>query len=202
MFAFFIIANLDMTQQMASANSRSTSINMIAMKAVGTGSYPLTVDVRVDLLEVLLGVRGKFLLPLAPGNSGGTITSIRHDTISGSGAIITIRDLDRISIITIAEQLFPIGIKVTLVISTHVGHTKVMVDEVTLVLLVAGHRQSFGPSMASRWPATCSRQSREVKVRERETEHGAETAQSNMLLPPAKLEHQSGRQSTAKPRDP
>jgi len=132
------------------------------MKALGTGSYPLTVDVRVELLEVELGVRVKLSLPLAAGDSdggtitgscggGGTITSSRGggtitDGSSGGGTIITISDLDRIS--SIAKQLFPIDIEAILVISMHAGHTKVIIDGVTQVLVVTGHCRSSSPSMA------------------------------------------------------
>ena len=157
-----------MPQQMASLNTRMTSILMTTMEALGTSSYLLTIDDRVDLLEVEPGSRGSMPLPLAVGSAiignstYGTITdSSAYGTIIGSsacgtitgssacgtimgGTTISITNLDTVSIR--AKQLFPIGFEVTLVISTQAGHTEVVVDGVTLVLVIARHRQSSGPS--------------------------------------------------------
>jgi hypothetical protein len=50
------------------------------MEALGTSPYPLTIDGRVDLLEVEPGSRGSIPLPLAVDSACGTITG---GTITG-----------------------------------------------------------------------------------------------------------------------
>lgn len=60
------LAYLDILQDMVSANRRTNSINMDAIKEFGTGSYSLTTDVLIYLFEVIpycIGYRAS-LLPL------------------------------------------------------------------------------------------------------------------------------------------
>jgi hypothetical protein len=131
------------------------------MEALGTSPYPLTIDGRVDLLEVKLASRGSILLPLAVDSASGTITGgtitggsacgtitgssacgstcdsacgtttggSACGTITGGGTILD-KDNNR------AKQLFPIVLEVSLIISTQAGHSVVVVDGVTLVLIV------------------------------------------------------------------
>jgi hypothetical protein len=131
------------------------------MEALGTSPYPLTIDGRVDLLEVEPASRGSIPLPLAVDSASGTITggsacgtitgssacgSITGGntcdsaystttggsacgTITGGGTILD-KDNNR------AKQLFPIVLEVSLIISTQAGHSVVVVDGVTLVLIV------------------------------------------------------------------
>jgi hypothetical protein len=120
---------------------------MTTMEALGTSPYPLTIDGRVDLLEVGPGSRGSILLPLAVDSACGTITGgsacgtitggSACGTITGSSACGTITggvtNLDRVS--SRAKQLFPIVLEVSLIISTQAGHSVVVVDGVTLVLI-------------------------------------------------------------------
>jgi hypothetical protein len=130
---------------------------MTTMEALGTSPYLLTIDGRVDLLEVQLGSRGSIPLPLAVDSACGTITgSSACGTITGGSACGTITDgsacgtitgsstcgtitggvtnLDRVSSKT--KQLFPIVLEVSLVISTQADHSVVVVDGVTLDLIV------------------------------------------------------------------
>jgi hypothetical protein len=121
---------------------------MTTMEALGTSPYPLTIDGRVDLLEVEPGSRGSIPLPLAVDSACGTIIGSSAcgtipggstcDTITGGSACDTITgggtNLDRDS--SRAKQLFPIVLEVSLVISTQAGHSVVVVDGVTLVLIV------------------------------------------------------------------
>jgi hypothetical protein len=122
------------------------------MEALGTSPYPLTIDCRVDLLEVEPGSRGSILLPLAVDSACGTITGgsacgtitggstcgSACGTITSSSACGTITggvtNLDRVS--NRDKQLFPIVLEVSLVISMQAGHSVVVVDGVTLVLIV------------------------------------------------------------------
>jgi hypothetical protein len=59
---------------MANANRRMSKANMATMKASDTGSYPLTIDVLVDLFEVIPCYIGCHLGPLAAAY-GGKITT-------------------------------------------------------------------------------------------------------------------------------
>jgi hypothetical protein len=109
------------------------------MEALGTSPYPLTIDARVDLLEVEPGSRGSIPLPLAVDSACSTITGgSACGTITGGSACGTITgggtNLDRDS--SRAKQLFPIVLEVSLIISTQAGHSVVVVDGVTLVLIV------------------------------------------------------------------
>jgi hypothetical protein len=100
------------------------------MEALGTRPYLLTIDDRVDLLEVEPGSRGSIPLPLAIDSARNTITgSSACGTITGG-----VTNLDRVS--RRAKQLFPIVLEVSLVISMQASHSIVVVDGVTLVLII------------------------------------------------------------------
>jgi hypothetical protein len=108
-----------MSIQMASANTRPSSIVFPTVKALSTSSYLLTIDGLEDILEVILGFRCSLPLLGASGNHSAIINNISNRIITRTSINILSID-DNGNGRNSTEQLLTAGFEITLIISRQV----------------------------------------------------------------------------------
>src|SRR5688572_23625418 len=131
-----------MPVEMANANGRSSSIYNATMITLGRDPYLLPIDVLEDLFKVLPALR-----------SGGTgpLGAAAHHVWISIRCFFTSRWCFSISYVdwidsAVTEELVPLYLHVTLIITSLAHHPKLVVDGVLLEIVAAVHRRRSGPS--------------------------------------------------------
>ena len=128
-----------MTLQSSSAKSRQSSVDLTTMKTLSLESDSLTIYHLVDLLILILDIRGAWPVPLvACGSALGFMLSTSTSTGTGSSTITITSKVDRRSGTTAKELLLPCE-EVLFIISNPPHQPNLIVDGHAVAVI--RHRQ-------------------------------------------------------------